>query len=128
MAILVNMLPREYQDVAMQFSCGKKLKYEEMRDHILGIAKQKVQMAKPVPMDVGSLENPEGKSSGGNEDWGGQEAGGDCGLDAVSQNVQCYACGGYGHLARDCIWDKKEDWVWGSFKMANMAKFFQRER
>ena len=37
-AILINMLPRECQDVAMQFCCGKRLTYEALRDHILEIA------------------------------------------------------------------------------------------
>ena len=32
------------------------MSYGDIEDHILGVANQKVQFTKPVPMDVGSLE------------------------------------------------------------------------
>ena len=41
LAIFINMLPKEYQDEGMKMSVGRKLKYEELRDHILGLANQK---------------------------------------------------------------------------------------
>ena len=40
LAILINMMPREYQDVGMQMGIGRKLTYEDLRDHILGLADQ----------------------------------------------------------------------------------------
>ena len=43
-AIFINMLPRERQDVAMQMSCGKKLAYSGLRDHILAMANQKLRL------------------------------------------------------------------------------------
>ena len=36
LAIFINMMPKEYQDVGMQMGSGRKLSYEELRDHILG--------------------------------------------------------------------------------------------
>ena len=41
LAIFINMMPKEYQDEGMKMSIGRKLKYEELRDHILGLANQK---------------------------------------------------------------------------------------
>ena len=40
LAVFINMLPREYQDVGMQMSCGRKLTYTELRDHIRPIRKR----------------------------------------------------------------------------------------
>ena len=49
--------------------CGKKVSYIQLRDHILGIANQKVQMAKLVPMELGSVENKQGEATGEEEEW-----------------------------------------------------------
>ena len=61
------MLPRECQDVAMQMRCGRRLKYEELRCHILGVANQKAQMVKPVPTDVVSVEEQQENVQDGKE-------------------------------------------------------------
>ena len=72
LAILVGMLPKDYQDMVMQKSSMKKeLGYEETRDYIMGVANQKVQMHKPTPMELGNVPkegSPEGNQ--GNDDWG----------------------------------------------------------
>ena len=56
LAISINMMPREYQDVGMQMSIGRKLKYEELRDHILGLGNQKAALRRPVPMDTNAVD------------------------------------------------------------------------
>ena len=52
------MLPQEYQDMIMQTSVLKeeKMKYETVRDHVLNLSTQRMQMSKPTPMDIGGLE------------------------------------------------------------------------
>jgi hypothetical protein len=100
LAILINMMPREYQDVGMQMSIGRKLKYEELRDHILGLANQKAQLSRPVPMDTNAVDLQ--------PDYEGEEYGNEWEVDAVSWNTQCHACWGYGHLARDCPMDRNK--------------------
>ena len=83
------MLPRDYQDMGMQTSCEKKLTYSEVRDHTLGMANQKLQWTRPVPLDVGGVEEKNGESQQGLEEG---THGASLGIDAVSQNMQCYAC------------------------------------
>ena len=58
LAILLGMLPQEYQDMIMQTSVLKegKMKYEPARDHVLNLSTQRMQMSKPIPMDIGGLE------------------------------------------------------------------------
>ena len=92
----------------MQMSCGRKSKYEELRDRILGAANQKAQMVKPALMDLGSVEGKQGDDQGLGQNWGEGDDGYQWGVDAVSKNVGCYACGQCGHLARDCAWVKQK--------------------
>ena len=86
----------------------EKMKYESVRDHVLNLSTQRMQMSRPIPMDIGGSEgertgiedkNEQEEGYGGDEGWDG---------DAVSKNVKCYACQGFGHYARDCAWDKKK--------------------
>ena len=43
----------------------KEAKYEKSRDHILNLVNQKVQMIKPVPMDVGNVDKGKEGEEGG---------------------------------------------------------------
>ena len=58
LAILMGMLPQEYQDMIMQTSVFKeeKVKYESVRDHVLNLSTQRMQMSRPTPMDIGGVE------------------------------------------------------------------------
>ncbi len=60
-AVLVGMLPKEYQDICFQQATGisseaaTQEKDEELRDKIMSMAGQRVSMSTPVPMDIGAL-------------------------------------------------------------------------
>ena len=60
-AVLVGMLPKEYQDIYFQQELGTSSEaatqeqYEELRDKIMSMAGQRVSMSTPVPMDIGAL-------------------------------------------------------------------------
>ena len=56
LAILVGMLPKEFQDLVFQNGTGEKdLKYIDSRAFVFRIAHQRAQMARPVLMDVGQV-------------------------------------------------------------------------
>ena len=80
-AIFIGMMPKELQDVLWQNASmvrEAKSTYESSRDYILNLVNQKLQMMKPVPMDVGGVE---GKFGGDRVWWyegTGDVTGGDC--------------------------------------------------
>ena len=48
LAILIGMLPKEYQDMCLQTSCmTTKIIYESMRDNVSNIANQRMHMTEP---------------------------------------------------------------------------------
>jgi hypothetical protein len=107
MAILIGMLPKEYQDLVMQTSCmTNKMSYSGIRDNVLNIANQRIQMTQPVPMDLSAVEEEGGE-------WSGYEDHQE--VDAVGANTQCYSCGGYGHMARTCTKGKGDQKGKGGF-------------
>ena len=59
-AVLVGMLPKEYQDMCFQQASGLSVVqdthyYIELRDKIINIAGQRVSMITPTPMDIDAL-------------------------------------------------------------------------
>ncbi len=53
LAILIGMLPKDFQDMAMQNgSMMSVMKYENVRDYVISVATQKAAMSTPKPMDV----------------------------------------------------------------------------
>ena len=60
LAILVGMLPKEYQDIVLQTtSVADKVKCENIRDNILNMVTQRVEMVQPRPMDIGAMRKEE---------------------------------------------------------------------
>ena len=58
LAIFIGMLPKEFQDMIWQKSCTTtKLQYEAARDYVVSVVSQRIQVTRPTPMDVGSLDN-----------------------------------------------------------------------
>ena len=59
-AVLVGMLPKDFQDVALQVTtCMTKEViggYPQLPDLVASLANQKVQLVKPTPMDFGGVE------------------------------------------------------------------------
>ena len=59
--------------MGMKMCVGRKLKYVELRDHILGLANQKAALGRPVPTDVDAADvQPEcdGDEQGNERDFG----------------------------------------------------------
>ena len=64
LAILIGMLPEDFQDMAMQNgSMMSVVKYENVRDHVISVATQKAAMSIPKPMDVDQVWT-------WNDEWG----------------------------------------------------------
>ena len=58
-AIVVGMLPKEYQDMCFQQATGvsadSEVNYIELRDKIMNIANQRMSMITPAPMDIDAV-------------------------------------------------------------------------
>ena len=114
-AILIGMMPKEYQD--MVFQNGSAMtedamkNYQKVRDYIVNVATQRLQMARPTPMHIGGVDRNGGSGGyiGGvagtyyplsppyqapNEYGGYDEE--DPNINALAAGRQCYSCGKFG--------------------------------
>ena len=60
-AIFIGMLPKEFQELVLQngnmIKEGETISFEAVRDYVFNVANQRMQMVRPVPMDVGCAED-----------------------------------------------------------------------
>ena len=105
LAVFVGMLPKEYQDICFQMGsiAGQTVRFKDIRDRVLNMANQRLQMAQPVPIDVDALQREEyqwGAESGSYDraDW--EEQWQEYEIDEVGKGM-CHKCGGWGHFARE---------------------------
>ena len=55
-SILIGMLPKEYQEMVLQngITMREDFKYQGVRDFVLNVANQKLQLSRPTPMELWS--------------------------------------------------------------------------
>ena len=67
-------------------------KYEKVKQRVVSWAANKSAANGPTPMDIGEVEGYHGE---------------ECDIDAVASSMQCYNCGGWGHVSRNCTTERK---------------------
>ena len=94
--IVTSMMPASVQEMVYQM-VGNKVVYDEVVQKVRAVISNKVAMSCGglAPMDVGEVSGKE------NHDYEEYEKYYDE-VGAVSPNTQCFGCGGWGHLGRDC--------------------------
>ena len=93
--IVTSMLPQSMQELVYT-SVGQVVDYDVVVQKIRAVVSNKVaMMSGPTPMDVGKIDCE------GYDEWADQLLM-DEDIGAVSLSTQCYGCGGWGHLRRDC--------------------------
>ena len=66
-AIFTSMLPKDLQEMVFQPQGAEEVKYQVVRDKVIGVASSRIQMSQPVPMDVGEVTEHQ---YGSGDHWG----------------------------------------------------------
>ena len=100
-ALLTSMVPTDLQDYIFQWA-EVNVGYESTRDRVMSLARNRVTMSKPVPMDIGQVKHDDWQE-GDTENLLGED---EFGIEYVGNGGACHRCGGFGHFARDCATPK----------------------
>jgi hypothetical protein len=93
-AVVTGMMPMAVQDF-IYTNIDDGTKYDVMVARIRSWAANKLAMMDgPIPMDIGEVDMG-GWSEEGRE-WDEAQ------VQAIGPNAQCYRCGGWGHMSREC--------------------------
>ena len=95
-AIVTSMLPSAIQDFIYTHIDGMTGGYNTLIDRVRTMVRNKVAMMSggPVPMDIGEVAWDAGRL--------GEHEENDEYVGAVGAQAQCFRCGGWGHMAREC--------------------------
>ena len=109
-ALLVSMLPSDFQDSVFQWTDGK-MDFKVLKDKVLAMALNRASVSKPTPMEVDSVDQWETSY----ENWAWVGANGDQeeeenGINYVGKGDKgkgkgkgaCWTCGEFGHRAVEC--------------------------
>ena len=101
-AIVINMMLANIQEYVYT-NVKKDESYRSMVDKVKLLVSNKVVSSGPVPMDLsvignGSTDRAEYYfTADGLDNWADEQV-----VEAVGMHMQCHACGGWGHLRREC--------------------------
>jgi len=96
MAAFIELCPKEIQDQVYVVIDEIGEDYAKLREKVVAWASNKVEQG-AVPMEIGMVD---GEEHYGEDEYGRLPYHYD--VDEVWPATQCYACGNYGHLARNC--------------------------
>ena len=111
--ILIHMMPDQLQDTILQ-AADRKAEYKHIKEKVVTLVDARARLRDPNAMDIGYTGGPDNNHNNNNNnsynnnpyapgepDHDGHEE-----LGAVTEDTQCYRCGGYGHLSSLCATPK----------------------